>query len=337
MINTKKGLYNNSQLFIDAIRDDYLHQHVTQPTRYRHGQNPHLLDLILTSSEDLVTNIEYNAGLGLSDHLVLSCNLMVKQKRLKDEISRLNFNKGNYEVMNKLVSDTDWTSILQDMTTEEAWLNFSSALTGHIEKQIPKSVPRKNKRHKIWMTKELTAKHRMKQRAWKKYKDSGDRWDYIRATNEKNEFTMMARNLCRDFEYNLARNVKQNPKAFWRYCKSKLKNRGKLGDLKSDDGTLTNDDRAKADLLNKYFVSVFTNENISHIPDMAPKYITQDNLDVIFTTDVIEKKLRKLKVNKSAGPDGYHPRVLSELHSSIKSPLSIICTKSYAEGHLPDE
>ena len=28
--------------------------------------------------------------------------------------------------------------------------------------------------------------------------------------------TMMTINLCRDFEYNLARNVKQNPKAFWR-------------------------------------------------------------------------------------------------------------------------
>ena len=37
------------------------------------------------------------------------------------------------------------------------------------------------------MTKEGTAKYRQKQRAWKKYRVSGDRLDYmyIRATNEK--------------------------------------------------------------------------------------------------------------------------------------------------------
>ncbi|KAK2165457.1 hypothetical protein LSH36_50g07027 [Paralvinella palmiformis] len=41
-----------------------------------------------------------------------------------------------------------------------------------MEKHIPKSVPKKNKRRKIWMTKEVTAKYRKKQLAWKKYKDT---------------------------------------------------------------------------------------------------------------------------------------------------------------------
>ena len=66
---------------------------------------------------------------------------------------------------------------------------------------------------------------------------------------------MMTRILCRDFEYNLARNVKQNPKAFWRYCKSKMKNRSKLGDPKMADGKLTGDDETKDELLNSFFVS----------------------------------------------------------------------------------
>ena len=71
------------------------------------------------------------------------------------------------------------------MTTEEMWLYFSNELVGQMEKHIPKSVPKKNKRRKIWMTKEVTAKHRNKQRAWKKYNDTGNKWDYVRATNEK--------------------------------------------------------------------------------------------------------------------------------------------------------
>ena len=54
----------------------------------------------------------------------------------------------------------------------------------------------------------------------------------------------------------------------------------------------------------------------------------------MFTTEVIEKKLSKPKTTKSAGPDGFHPRILSEPSSSISLPLSIICKKSFEEGPL---
>ena len=335
-MTTEKNINHSSQHFIDAIRDTYLYQHVTQPTRYRHGQNPNLLDLILTSSEESVSNLEYHAGIGLSDHLVLSCTLTVEKNRLKEGIPRFNYNKGDYAAINDTLMVIDWSSKFIGMTTEKMWIYFSNELEGQMEKHIPKSVPKKNKRRKIWMTKEVTAKHRRKQRAWKKYKETGNKWDYVRATNEKNELTMMTRNLCRDFEYNLARNMKHNPKAFWRYCKSKMKNRSKLGDLKMADGKLTGDDVTKADLLNSFFVSVFTREN-TDIPVLEDKHQIKDSVNISFTTDIIEKKLKELKITKSAGPDGFHPRVLNEISTSIKLPLSIICTQSYDEGRLPSD
>ena len=58
-------------------------------------------------------------------------------------------------------------------------------------------------------------------------------------------------------------------------------------------------------------------------------------IDIEITEDIVEKKLRKLKVNKSAGPDGFHPRILSELSTSIKKPLCILFNKSLLEGRLP--
>jgi len=57
----------SSQRFLDAVRDAYLYTHVTQTTRCRHDQNPHIQDLLLTSDDDMINNIEYNAGIGLSD------------------------------------------------------------------------------------------------------------------------------------------------------------------------------------------------------------------------------------------------------------------------------
>ena len=50
--------------------------------------------------------------------------------------------------------------------------------------------------------------------------------------------------------------------------------------------------------------------------------------DVIITPDLVEKKLDKLNVSRSAGPDGFHPRVLKELSSAIKLSLQILFSKS---------
>ena len=61
------------QKFVDCIRDSFLVQHISQPTRYRVNNRPTKDDLIF-SKDDLifsthVDNIVYNPSIGLSDHL----------------------------------------------------------------------------------------------------------------------------------------------------------------------------------------------------------------------------------------------------------------------------
>jgi len=43
--------------------------------------------------------------------------------------------------------------------------------------------------------------------------------------------------------------------------------------------------------------------------------------DLIISSDMVAKKLKKLKPTKSAGPDGLHPRVLKETADTICYPL----------------
>ena len=146
----------------------------------------------------------------------------------------------------------------------------------------------------------------------------------------------MTRKLCRDFEHDLARNLKTNPKAFWRYTNSKLKNKPKLGDLEQEDGSYTQDDLTKAQLLNTFFSSVFTRENTESMPTIAPRHDNKFLNDLTITPVIIAKKPKKLKPTKSAGPDGLHPRVLVETADTICYPLEIIFTKSFNEKHLPE-
>ena len=62
---------HHAQLFLQTIQDQYLNQHVHEPTRYRINSTPHTLDLILTNERDFVEDVQYLPGLGLNDHVCL--------------------------------------------------------------------------------------------------------------------------------------------------------------------------------------------------------------------------------------------------------------------------
>ena len=45
----------NLKEFIQTLQELHLHQHVCNPMRYRDGQKPSLLDLIITTEEGMIT------------------------------------------------------------------------------------------------------------------------------------------------------------------------------------------------------------------------------------------------------------------------------------------
>ena len=94
-------------------------------------------------------------------------------------------------------------------------------------------------------------------------------------------------------------------------------------------------------LLNNYFSSVITLEDIQNIP--KPIQIFKGDMDTegllisLITPELLGKQLDKLNVNKCPGLDGIHPRMLFELKNYLASSLSIIFCPSLAFGVvLPD-
>ena len=76
-------------MFMETLQDLFLKQHVTELTRYRIGEDPSLLDLIITNEDGMVQNLSYHPALADSDHCCIRCDLCCyanHQTRRKEEI-----------------------------------------------------------------------------------------------------------------------------------------------------------------------------------------------------------------------------------------------------------
>eukprot|EP00057_Strongylocentrotus_purpuratus_P009185 XP_011663659.1 PREDICTED: RNA-directed DNA polymerase from mobile element jockey-like [Strongylocentrotus purpuratus] len=210
-----------------------------------------------------------------------------------------------------------------------------------MEKNIPKSKPCRTKvetkkKKPLWMCKEALAKVKKKYHAWKRYTATKHFRDYEAYIKLRNEATKDVRSAKIKFERRLAQEIKENPKGFWNYVRSKTKVKSGISDLIKEDGSKTTSDEEKAEVLNEFFASVFTREDVTTIPEPEVKFDGDPLEEVVITTEEVLKKLKKLNPSKSPGPDGLHPRVLKEAAEVLAEPLAVIFNKSIQEGRVPD-
>ncbi|KAK8754343.1 hypothetical protein OTU49_015693, partial [Cherax quadricarinatus] len=140
----------------------------------------------------------------------------------------------------------------------------------------------------------------------------------------------------RDYEAKVARDSKTNPKGFFQVYRSKI--RDKIGPLKSNSGQITDSDKDMCEILNTYFLSVFTQENTSDIPEITD-YVEQDDklCTIAVTSDMVLRQIEKLKPNKSPGPDELFARVLKECKDELSIPLANLFNISLQTGIVPDK
>ena len=107
-----------------------------------------------------------------------------------------------------------------------------------------------------------TAFRKMKRKysAWLRFLNTKQGETYQEYITKKNESSHETRRARRNFEKNLAKDCRRNPKAAWRYMKSSNKVSNGIPNLKKPDGSMTTTDAETADVLNQQYYSVFTKE-----------------------------------------------------------------------------
>ena len=104
-----------------------------------------------------------------------------------------------------------------------------------------------------------------------------------------------------------------------------------------ESGSVTTDNQQKAEVLSRYFSSVFTVEGDEDPPVMSSDHQGPILDDIDVSPAKVRVKLLSLRPNSSSGPDSIHPRVLRESASTLSAPLSTLFRKSIDTGRLPGD
>ena len=134
------------------------------------------------------------------------------------------------------------------------------------------------------------------------------------------------------------RAVKDNPRYFFSYAKRFSKSSSTVGPLKSSDGSLTQDPKEMADLLQRQYLSVFSNpkSDDKRVPpsDSLPDFEIEE---IDFNCDDIISAIKEIDPNASSCPNDIPAKILHKCCNQLAYPILSIWKKSFETGLIPQE
>ncbi|XP_050705629.1 uncharacterized protein LOC126990996 [Eriocheir sinensis] len=242
---TSQPEHSHESMFLQTVQDCFLYQHVDQPTRARGTNTPSILDLILTNEQNMVSDIEYHAPLGASDHKLLVFKYHCYCDRTNNKVKLYyKYNNGDYDGMRASLAGSEWLLIFEEIVNnlnmEDTWTNLKQKILELRDEFVPTAtIGNNNKwRYEFPISQELRdliKKKNTAYRSWNahRYREDAEqfRLQYVRLRNQCQQSCRKAK---RDHEKGIAEQSKNQPKLFWKYSKHKLKTRSGVAPLLGD-------------------------------------------------------------------------------------------------------
>ena len=166
------------------------------------------------------------------------------------------------------------------------WAVFCVDIQETTKQFVPMTKPPKKRKKPLWMTTELLGKQAAHHRStW--ILRSVQRYAWVR-----NELKWLCRKAAIDHERNIAGDAKTTQKQFSAMASRKWRRSMVLPTWKKTDGVRAFSSKDKADVLNKFFSSVFTKEDKYFIPDFKRTSYNEPLWDLIITPEQVLKRLK---------------------------------------------
>ena len=233
--------------FTKLVKDNYLWQLVDFPTR---GKS--ILDLILTTIPTKVQHIYGLDDIICTDHKLISFELDLKvPKRSKTKRVLYNFKRADWSGLEETLQNTPWYACIVPYDADASLDNWYDLFVVAANVHIPKCKAR-SVNDLPWMDNEL--------RLLLKKKD-GPRSKFKRKHSSSIEAKFIE----------LRRSAKEMLMRFWSYIKSSTSDRPSPNFLR-DGHKLVTDIRDRANILNKFFSSVFNPTSTASPTLSAPPF-----------------------------------------------------------------
>jgi len=332
--STAKGKSDSlAHKFLSFCLLNGLDQKVLVPTRIKNGKTKNILDLVLSSEQHLVSEIEVLPPFIESDHQQIRVTLgSFKSEHLSPQL-RPDFVHANYAILESLLVSVPWESLfLSCSSVNEIFICFCSILSELINNPslVPKIVV--NSGHRKFIPRRI--KHIAKEKCiiYKKYIAGGYKEvDKVAYQLKCKSYKLAVKALIRDKE--LAVLSAKKDKKLFAFIRSKQSCRPTIPVI-NDNGNLLLSDASKAECFSNYFASVFSRDNGAPPPDCSVPLDCKLS-SCSFAPEVVYAALLDLPSKTSVGPDGIPPVFLRNLAVVLSFPLSLIFEKSFATGEVP--
>ena len=340
----------SSEILLDFVNEELLVQVVTENTR----KDKSLLDIVLTSDEDLICDTKVEKTNLDTDHDKVVCEILLKQinsapsnseldsnKKLLD---KLNFYKAEWDPIRDELSGVNWEEIFSDeMSVAQMYKCFEETIYKCSEKHTPVRTERV-KSHKIPRNRLVLIRKRKRinsQINYHKYVNPADSTRKIEKLNKKKmEIEQNIKDLLKSEliskEIAAIALMKKNPKMFYQYVKKFQRSESRIGPLQDKDGTLNTDPKVKANLLQNQYCKAFSNPIKANVnrdfSDICEEVISDIELSLKDITDAI----KEIPCHASPGPDKLPAIVLKECANQLSRAILKIWRKSLDSGEIPD-
>ena len=323
-----------SHPFVESTNNNFLCQVIDEPTR---GRN--YLDLVLSSEESMVQNVLVEEPFETSDHQVIRFEILSKKVECAKNTLKYDYYKTDYNAVREDIKSFKFDNSLNITEINQSWLNIKQNILNVRDKYV--GFKKKAKSKSKWATNKVRKCREKKKKAWLEYTASGrdERLHEIYKTHLRNSVNEN-RKAKRSFEVRLADNIKNDTKSFFAYVNSKKRANNKIGPLKDSLGNVIQNNTEAADLLNNYFASVFTREDIRSIPE--PELVfkgTQSQClsEILITEEIVQDRLSRINTNKCQGPDEVHGKLLYEMRQELVKPLTELFKMSLDSSIVPQD
>lgn len=318
--------------FLNSYKSHRGRQMITFPTRIRNGQIS-LLDLFFVNDKHLIFDIQNEAPLGLSDHVVITAKTQLQfPTKPTHKIYKRQFWSADYESVNDYLLQQNFEPRDKSETSCERLLEI---LMNAIDRYVP-LIPKKVNPNKPWLNKAAFKEIQKKRNLWHRYENNRTVEGYLLYRAQSNKTKSFIEQARRTYEQSL---LSSSDKHFFAYIRrvlgSKLVNFSLLD--KTTNAQVQNDEEI-AECFAQQFQSVFVREEATVTGCTLPNstYLMMEKTDIIFTPEKIEDAIKSLKLDSSPGPDHIPTVFIKRCAGSLSGPLSSVMNNILETGSFPD-